>query len=78
MTESTACESGDGGGKEVAELRIDGGVDIGLGGGEACNRRLVRRDAKKAVRRHSRVNHGDLDWKHFTCLRCSTAISPTG
>lgn len=57
MTESTACESGDGGGREVAELRIDGGVDIGLGGGEACNRRLVRRDAKKAVP-HSRVNHG--------------------
>lgn len=49
MTESTGVDSGDGGGRECAELLIDGGVDIGLSGGEALRRRFVRRDAKKAV-----------------------------
>lgn len=43
-------ESGDGsGGSELVDALIDGGVDNGLGGGEALRRRFVRRDAKKAV-----------------------------
>lgn len=31
------------------DARMDGGVDTGLSGGEALRRRLVRREAKKAV-----------------------------
>jgi len=41
-------ESGDGRGKEPVDALIDGGVDRGLGGGEALRRRFVRREAKKA------------------------------
>jgi hypothetical protein len=48
MAESAGPESGEGGGSEVAEPRMLGGVDIGLGGGEAWRRRFVRREAKKA------------------------------
>ena len=41
---------GEGGGRrEVVELRMLGGVDIGEEGGEAWRRRLVRREDRKAV-----------------------------
>ena len=43
-------DSGEGsGGSDPVEARIDGGVDHGLGGGEAFKRRFVRKDAKKAT-----------------------------
>lgn len=34
--------------KEDALARIDGGVDIGDGGGDACSRRFVRSEERKA------------------------------
>ena len=52
---SEGPERGEGGGREVRELRMLGGVDIGLEGGEAWRRRLVRREAKKAVGRSQLV-----------------------
>jgi hypothetical protein len=45
---SDGKERGEGGGREVVEPRMLGGVDIGLEGGEVERRRLVRREAKKA------------------------------
>ena len=46
---SDGPDKGEGGGSEVMDPRMLGGVDIGLEGGEACRRRLVRREAKNAV-----------------------------
>lgn len=63
---SMAPERGEGGGREVAEARILGGVDIGLDGGEAWRRKLVRREAKKAVLEEFHVRKKSLD----------TAVSP--
>lgn len=40
---------GEGGGREVVELRMLGGVDIGEEGGEVERRMFVRREAKKAA-----------------------------
>jgi len=45
---SDGPDRGDGGGSEVMDPCMLDGVDIGLEGGEACRRRLVRRDAKNA------------------------------
>lgn len=41
---------GEGGGRDAADPRMEFGVEIGEGGGEACRRRLVRSEAKKAVK----------------------------
>lgn len=49
VEESAGADRGEGGGSEAAEPRMLGGVDIGLGGGEACSRKLVRSEAKKAA-----------------------------
>ncbi len=49
--ESVTKDSGDGGGSEDVDARIEGGVDHGLDEGEALRRKLVRREAKKAVLR---------------------------
>jgi len=46
---SVAPDKGEGGGSEVVEPCMLGGVDIGLEGGEVERRRLVLREAKKAV-----------------------------
>lgn len=48
---SAGNDNGDGGGRNVAELTMLGGVDVGEGGGLACRRRFVRRETKKADRR---------------------------
>ena len=42
------ADSGDGGGNEAVDARIDGGVEPGVDEGEALRRKFVRRDAKKA------------------------------
>jgi hypothetical protein len=55
---SDGPERGEGGGSEVIDPRILGGVDIGLEGGEACRRRLVRRDAKNAIYHRNEVSLG--------------------
>ena len=46
---SEGPDKGEGGGREVIEALMLGGVDIGLEGGEVERRMLVRREAKKAV-----------------------------
>jgi hypothetical protein len=53
---SDGPERGEGGGSEVIDPRILGGVDIGLEGGEAWRRRFVRRDAKNAANRKNEVS----------------------
>lgn len=45
---SEGPDKGEGGGREVMDPCILGGVDIGLEGGEAWRRRFVRREAKNA------------------------------
>ena len=46
---SEGPDKGEGGGREVIEALMLGGVDIGLEGGEVERRMLVRREAKKAA-----------------------------
>jgi len=46
---SEGPDKGEGGGRELVEAVMLGGVDIGLEGGEVERRRFVRREAKKAV-----------------------------
>lgn len=45
---SAGPDKGEGGGRDVIDPRMLGGVDIGLDGGEAWRRRFVRSEAKKA------------------------------
>jgi len=46
---SEGPDKGEGGGRELVEAVMLGGVDIGLEGGEVERRRFVRREAKKAA-----------------------------
>ena len=50
LSDMTGAERGEGGGRDAADPRMEFGVEMGLGGGEACRRRLVRSEAKKASR----------------------------
>ena len=66
---SDGPDRGDGGGSEVMDPCMLDGVDIGLEGGEACRRRLVRRDAKNAIDQRVEVSFVVYDICKLAVLR---------
>lgn len=77
----TGPERGEGGGRVGVDPRMEFGVESGLGGGEACSLRLVRREAKNAATRGMIVSlgyHHDVLWDHHAGIDRSIEIYISG